>query len=107
MRMKRPLPSMMELLRRPGQHLDVLGWLAAIGVVVVGIGGGFAYVSGVLTPHRLTAQRMINTLRRTAAFIRDIAATMRRASASRAISRATEAPRTSPARRCSGPDARP
>lgn len=59
--MKRPLPSMMELLRRPGQHLDVLGRLAAIGVVVAGIGGGFAYVSGVLTPHRLTAQRMINT----------------------------------------------
>lgn len=58
--MKKDLPTVAALLRHPTRHLGVLARLAVIGATSAGIAGAFLYVSGVLTPHRLTPQRIVN-----------------------------------------------
>jgi catalase len=57
----KPSFSLKDVVRHPRQHIGDLFRLGAIGAVVACIGGGFAYVSGALTPQRLTPQRIVNT----------------------------------------------
>jgi catalase len=52
--------SLQDMIRHPGRHAGDLFKLAAIGAAIACIGGAFAYVSGVVTPHRLTPQRIVN-----------------------------------------------
>lgn len=58
--MKRSSFSLTDLLRDPGRHKSQILSLAAIGAVVLMIGGGFVYASGFITPHRLTSQRIVD-----------------------------------------------
>lgn len=50
----------------PSKPPAALPWLAAIGVIVVGSAGAFAYAAGFLTPDRLTQDKMIAVLQKQA-----------------------------------------
>ena len=52
--------SLQDVIRHPGRHVGDLFKLAAIGAAIACIGGAFAYVSGAVTPQRLTPQRIVN-----------------------------------------------